>query len=428
MIVTILNGNYEPSGFDTYLNELSKSLEEKDCQVVQLDLREMDLRYCTGCFDCWKKTPGRCQVEDASYEIDRQVINSDFIIWASPLKKGFPTALLKKSIDKLIPLIHPYFEVVNNEAHHRPRYDKYPKIALLIEKESNTDDEDLNILKNIFSRTALNFKSQLSFMESTEIPAEKISTLIIDETHQGIPIPKRPEPTQGLQIKPPKHLTIFNGSPRGAKGNTPIVLGKFLDGFTSNNSNTYEIHQLNKINQREKHVEAFYNAECVIIGFPLYTDAMPAIVKDFIEQICNPDNRSKNPPMGFMVQSGFPEAAHSRFIEQYLQKLAATLGVPYLGTMVRGGVEGIQIMPDNMTKNLFKSFFNLGNTFASDGVLDPRLLKKLVNLEAYPAILTPFFKLFTRLPFSSIYWDNQLKQNGVFEERFAKPFLKKTDS
>ena len=78
-----------------------------------------------------------------------------------------------------------------------------------------------------------------------------------------------------------------------------------------------------------------------------------------------------NPPIGFLVQSGFPEGAHSRFVERYLEKLAARLGSPYLGTIVRGGGEGTRLMPDKMNRKLFDALQALGRGFAVQGRLDP---------------------------------------------------------
>jgi len=115
MKITILNGNPSKSKFDNYLNELHLILVSKGNHVTQLDLRNMPLKYCTGCFDCWTKTPGLCDVDEASREMGRAVINSDFTLWAAPLKMGFPSTTLKMGIDKHLPLIHPYM-VVENDA------------------------------------------------------------------------------------------------------------------------------------------------------------------------------------------------------------------------------------------------------------------------------------------------------------------------
>ena len=105
-----------------------------DNQVTQLDLRDLPLKYCIGCFDCWTKTPGICASDQASRELGRAVINSDFTLWAAPLKMGFPSALLKMGFDKHLPLIHPYMVVAQCEAHHLKRYERYSRVGLLVEK------------------------------------------------------------------------------------------------------------------------------------------------------------------------------------------------------------------------------------------------------------------------------------------------------
>ncbi len=118
MKITILNGSSEPSGFDAYLAHLENALETGGHHVALINLRELKLRFCVGCFNCWVKTPGECAVRDASLDIDRAVINSDFFLCAAPLKMGFPDTLLKMAMDKMIPLLLPYDDVAYGEAHH----------------------------------------------------------------------------------------------------------------------------------------------------------------------------------------------------------------------------------------------------------------------------------------------------------------------
>jgi multimeric flavodoxin WrbA len=96
------------------------------------------------------------------------MINADLVVFASPVKMGFVSSLLKKSMDKMIPLVHPYIEIVNGENHHQKRYEKYPELAVLLETDKNTDDEDIEIITNIFKRLALNFKSDLKFVKLLE--------------------------------------------------------------------------------------------------------------------------------------------------------------------------------------------------------------------------------------------------------------------
>lgn len=419
MKITILNGNPEPSSFDQYLKVLKSALETKNHQVTQIDLRELPLKYCIGCFDCWVKTPGLCNVDDASQEMDRAVINSDFTLWAGPLKMGFPTALMKMALDKHLPLIHPYMVVDQNEAHHLKRYDRYPRVGMLVERESETNETDLQIITQIFSRTALNFKSKLDFLETTELPVEDLVEKILNPRKGGHLFQRKLSPIPGTKISPPGKITVFNGSPRGKKGNTPIMLSEFMKGF----GGEHEIHDLVRVKERDQQVQAFQEAECVWLGFPLYTDAMPGVVKDFIEELEPLLKREKNPPIGFLVQSGFPEGLHSRYVERYLERLASRLGSPYLGTIVKGNGEGTRIMPAEMNRKLFENLNALGSTFAASGQLEASILKQIASPERYPLILNPIFRLFLRLPIAHGYFDRMLKENDAFEFRDDTPFV-----
>jgi multimeric flavodoxin WrbA len=418
MKITILNANPEFSTFDTYLNQVQSALEGAGHMLTRLDLRELPLRYCIGCWGCWVKTPGECVSRDASLEMDRAVIQSDFTLWAAPLRMGFPAALLKMAMDKHLPLIHPYMVVDQMEAHHRKRYARYPRLGLLLEKEATTDTRDLQIVADIFCRTALNLKTRLEFSLTTETPVVDLVQRIALPAHSPLPLPGPLPAIQGAAILPPARLTLFNGSPRGRRGNTPIFLNEFAKGF----GGEAEMYHLIQVKQTEQFVQAFSEAECAWLGFPLYTDAMPGSVKHFIEALEPLTRRKQNPPLGFVVQSGFPEGLHSRYIERYLEKLAARLGSPYLGTIVKGNGEGVRVMPPEATHSLYEGLQALGAGFARQGRLDPVILTRLARPERFPLYLEPVFEIFLRLPVAHSYFDGMLKKNGAFEKRFSRPF------
>ena len=425
MKITIMNGNSNPQnqGFDDYVAGLVAKLTGDGHTVTAFTLREMDIKFCTGCFGCWVKTPGQCVVKDASHDVCRKVINSDFLLWAAPLRMGFPDAALKKMMNKSIPTIHPYFVVDHGEAHHRPRYDHYPRIGLLLQKEADTDAEDLRIVSDIFSRTALNMKSQLEFAFTTEQPVDELTSAIVDSATNGVPFDRDLLSLPGARITPPAQLTIFNGSPRGTKGNTPVMLAQVAKGFTAAGGTVTDTFHLVRQNDLDHYRDAFAAAEAVLMGFPLYTDAMPGIVKTFIEALEPLRGRSDNPALGFVMQSGFPESTHMRHIERYLAKLAARLGSPYLGALIKGGGEGIRLMPDNMNRKLFDQLIVLGRSLRETGQFTPEAVRTLAGRERYPAYLVPLFKVLAKTPFLSMYWNNQLKENGVYEQRFAQPFV-----
>jgi hypothetical protein len=126
--------------------------------------------------------------------------------------------------------------------------------------------------------------------------------------------------------------------------------------------------------------------------------------------------------MAFLVQSGFPEAHHSRFVERYLEKLARRLGAGYAGTIVKGGCEPVRLMPDSMNKKLFEGLRGLGRDLAEKGAFDPEKLRALAKPERYPRILAPVFKLLLSIPIAQGYWNSQLKKNEAYDQRFARPF------
>lgn len=425
MRITILNGHPDSQNtrFDAYIEQLTVILAAGQHTVTVLTLREMDIKYCVGCFGCWVKTPGQCVVNDASHEVCRAIINSDFLLWAAPLRMGYPSVLLKKMMDKSIPLIHPYFAVEHGEAHHRPRYDRYPRVGLLLEKEPDTDQEDVNIVSDLFSRTALNMKSALDFVYNMESAVEDVARAIVDKTGNGVPFARGLAPIAGTRVTPPAKLTVFNGSPRGPKGNTPLMLEQVVAGFATGSSRTSETFHLVRQNDLDRYREAFAAAETVLLGFPLYTDAMPGIVKAFIEALAPLRGRANNPPLGFLVQSGFPESAHSRHLERYLAKLAARLGSPYLGAIIKGGCEGVHVMPEQMNRKLFDKLVAIGKTFGETGQFDAAQLRALAKPERYPAYLIPVYKVLVKVPLFSFYWNNQLKENEVYDQRFARPFV-----
>jgi len=176
MKITILNGNpnADSVAFENHLREFSHHLELHHYTVNVFNLREMDIKYCIGCFSCWVKTPGKCITKDDSDDICRVYINSDLVLFASPVIMGFTSALLKKTHEKLLPLVHPYLEFVQNEVRHLARYEKYPLMALLLEKGNDTDEEDINIISDIYRRDAINFKTQFCFTKLTSDPVEEV--------------------------------------------------------------------------------------------------------------------------------------------------------------------------------------------------------------------------------------------------------------
>ena len=171
----ILNGNLPGKGkeIDGYIERLAGGIENAGHDVQIIALREMKINPCLGCFDCWVKTPGLCSIKDDAAGIARNFIAADHVIFCSPLIMGFVSAVLKNAMDRNLPLIHPHLEEIDGEVHHKKRYDTYPLLSFLLEKEEGADEEDLSIITDIFRREAINLRSTLGFVLITETPVRE---------------------------------------------------------------------------------------------------------------------------------------------------------------------------------------------------------------------------------------------------------------
>jgi hypothetical protein len=113
-----------------------------DCDVLQPD--RMNLQFCSGCFQCWTRTPGRCAHQDDGELIVKAEIHSDLIVFLSPVRWGSYSAEFKKALERSIPILLPYFEEYKGEIHHPLRYAYRPTlIALGIFRSSDSREEEI---------------------------------------------------------------------------------------------------------------------------------------------------------------------------------------------------------------------------------------------------------------------------------------------
>lgn len=214
-------------------------------------------------------------------------------------------------------------------------------------------------------------------------------------------------------------LLFLNASPRGRTGNTEIMMNYFIDGFEEVSGNMcsrlYLLSYRKKLHDLVKEV---LNAENVIVGFPLYVDAMPGSLKGFLEVLAGSKDSEKKPPLGFFSQCGFPETGHLRYVERYLEKYARRTGFPHPGSIMKGGGEGQHIQPEAFLQKTFSILQQLGREFGTTGKLDRELLAKFARPEhlSHDQIkgLIPFIN--DRL------WDQWLRGNDALEKSFNRPY------
>lgn len=214
-------------------------------------------------------------------------------------------------------------------------------------------------------------------------------------------------------------LTVFNGSPRGRKSNTDVLLGHFREGFVETPGNEMEVHHIGRRPMDELRA-AWEASDIVIVAMPLYVHAMPGQVKRFFEALAGVSRGPRK--VGFIVQFGFPEAHHARWLERYLERLPGRLGCEYVGTVVRGAVEGIQMRPRWTLGKLLARFRALGAGFGRTEAFDPALVRALAGPENLSAFDLAVYRVVMWSGLADLFWNHLLKQNGAMARRFDRPY------
>lgn len=180
MKIVVLNGNQDKSNsvFEGYVRQYAAELETRKNSVQVFTLRYLSIHHCVGCWSCWMKTPGACVFNDDTPKVLTEIIQADLLVCASPLNMGFVGYETKKFNERMIPLLLPYLKITENEFHHPLRYGRNPKLALLLQKEPDTDTEDITITSDIYRRLALNMSTKLKFVKFIDEPLREVS----DET------------------------------------------------------------------------------------------------------------------------------------------------------------------------------------------------------------------------------------------------------
>ncbi len=100
--------------------------------VETINLRNKEIKNCSGCFNCWSKTPGVCRFKDDMPELLLKSRQADFIVYVSPLFVFSVTSCLKTFLDRSIPNMKPYMLKKEGLTLHPDRYPEEGKQGFVI--------------------------------------------------------------------------------------------------------------------------------------------------------------------------------------------------------------------------------------------------------------------------------------------------------
>lgn len=180
MKVLILNGFYKMNIDYMRIMRILRDKLQLCENVEEILLKEKKINPCTGCFGCWLKNPGICIIDDDSQDVVRKIINSDIVIYLTPVVFGGYSYELKKLLDKTICLLAPEFINIDKEMHHKKRYEKYPGILGIGVLNRHDDEAEMNFRELIY-RNSINMHSPLHGAEvilSEDTEADVVNKLL----------------------------------------------------------------------------------------------------------------------------------------------------------------------------------------------------------------------------------------------------------
>lgn len=127
-----------------FVHGLEDSLE---CEVSTLHLASLYIKPCTGCLNCWGRTPGICVVTDDDMpRVWGKVLESDIIIESFPLYFFGMPGPVKTFTDRMLGMMNTYTGgplPENGQAFHRVRFHKKERKLVVISSCAFTEATDV---------------------------------------------------------------------------------------------------------------------------------------------------------------------------------------------------------------------------------------------------------------------------------------------
>lgn len=155
------------------LTDRPLALPEIDPQTTTLiDLSQLCIAHCVGCFGCWVKTPGRCVIRDDAVRVYPYIAKSSRVLYVSRVKFGSYDTPMKTMLERAIPVQQAFIRLLQGEAHHVQRR-VLPKQATII-GYGDIPAEEQTVFRQLVARNAYNMNftdHQVRFVPESDLLA-----------------------------------------------------------------------------------------------------------------------------------------------------------------------------------------------------------------------------------------------------------------
>lgn len=384
MKLVILDGT---TGESPVVRCIKQAAPRAGATVTHFPLASSSLAPCIGDFDCWTRTPGLCRTQDEAQEIARAVHDSDLVVFLTPLVFGGYSSVLKKAVDRLIPLIDSFFHQRAGLTRHLPRYEKYPSL-LCIGLGDEPDEECKRIFSELAGGNAINllspsFRSLIVSLNNShwqEQVTVAIRAGLRGQSGETFPVPTIDALAQACaadacspeKLPPPRTASILIGSarPKGQSTSESLArkLAAELETRGVKTSLVPVIHFVKEGHRAAKAMSTLLAGELLIIATPLYVDALPGLTTRALERLAEELRSQPNAVkrLAGVLNCGFPEAVHNRTALHILHAFAHQSGLLWAGGLAMGAGEILHGKPLSSARLLMRAQIRALSMAAAD--------------------------------------------------------------
>ncbi len=218
--------------------------------------------------------------------------------------------------------------------------------------------------------------------------------------------------------------SALNASPRGKNSNSRVILSWMAKGIAAAAGEELPIIDLAR--HLKEAIQALVDADEFIVALPLYTDAVPGMVTEFLEGLARREEEESDVLAGkrivWVIHSGFPESGHSEPVAAWLKRATTRLGMVCPGVIIMGGSEGTRMMPEAMTAKRRRAFESAGAALVTKGHFDEDTLAALAKPRHFNLTGRLVIRLMVATGLMNFYWNGVLKKNRAWERRFDAPY------
>ena len=387
-------------------------------------LREQKIGNCAGDFFCWIRKPGVCNTDDDNRIIAEKIVQSDLVVYLTPVTFGGYSSELKREVDHQIQNILPFFATVDGETHHQKRYSKYPSVITVGWMDQPNAQAEA-VFRHLVYRNAINMYSPTSVcgLVNREAKLEDQLNEWLDQVEDGTSTPAFDLPSQNLihaDSAPVRRAVLLVGSPRTKKSTSASLGGYLMEQLAARGieTETMQIYtQFNSAEHVKQSLEKLDRADLVVLAFPLYVDSLPAPVIAALEKIAAHRNASQR--FAAIANCGFPEASHNDTALAICEEFAAQTGMTWLGSLSLGAGEGmVHGKPLNELGGQGASFRKSLDLAAAALVEGNPIPQAARDLLAKPLIPVWVYKLF-----GGMGWKRSAKKYGMQKSLRRQPYF-----